>query len=124
MPAVELVGDRPSGRRGKKFVIQRFRTMHFNSRSPVDSVAFETAEVYVFLKTGELVLQQEFPVKLPPPPVSQTETPSAEARSAGTSSVAKPSYKALFTETPSEKTPPVEEPSVESPSGDETIDYF
>jgi hypothetical protein len=119
MPTVELVGDRPSGKRGKRFAIQRFRTMRFTSNSPNDSDEFQTAAVYVFLTTGELVLQQEFPVKLAPPPVSQSQTPSAE-----TSSVMTPSLKALLTETPSEKTPPVEKFTEDSPSGEEPIDYF
>ncbi len=124
MPAVDLVGDDPSGKRGKRFAIQRFRTMRFTSKSPNDSGEFQTAVVYIYLKTGELVLQQEFPVKLPSPPVSQSETPSAETRSEKTSSAVTPSLKALLTETPAEKTPLVEKPSVESPSGDEPIDYF
>lgn len=115
MPTVELVGDRPSGKRGKKFAIQRFRTMRFTSRSPNDSGEFQTAAVYVFLKTGELILQQEFPVKLAPPPVSQSETPSAE-----TSSVVTPSLKALLTDTPLEKTPPAEKPSSDEP----IFDYY
>ena len=110
MPTVELVGDRPSGKRGKKFAIQRFRTMRFTSNSPNDSGEFQTAAVYVFLKTGELVLQQEFPVNLAPPPVSQSETPSAE-----TSVVVTPSLKALLTDTPSKKTPPAEKPSSDEP---------
>ena len=115
MPTVELVGDRPSGKRGKKFAIQRFRTMRFTARSPNDSGEFQTAAVYVFLKTGELVLQQEFPVKLAPPPVSQSEMPSTQTRSAETSSVVTPSLKALLTETPSEKSPPAEKPSSDEP---------
>jgi hypothetical protein len=128
MPAVSLVGDRPSGKRGKRFVIQRFRTMRFNSRAPDDSGEFQTAAVYIFLRTGELVLQQDFPVKLPPSPVSRSETPSAETPSAETSSAESPSLKMLF-ETPSGETPPGETPSVETPSvgtpsSDEPIEYF
>jgi hypothetical protein len=119
IPAVDLVGDRPSGKSGKRFSIQRFRTMRFTSRTPSDSGGFQTAAVYIFLKTGELVLQQDFPVRLPPPPASRSETPSAESRSAETSSTVTPSPKKLLTETPSVETPPVETPSSEEP-----IDYF
>ncbi len=78
MPAVGLVGDKPSGQRGKRFSIQRFRTMNFTSRTPNHSDEFRTAVVFVFSKTGELLLEQDFAVKLPPPPVSKSETPPAE----------------------------------------------
>lgn len=108
MPAVKLVGDSPSGKRGKRFSIQRFRTMRFTSRAPDDSDQFQTAAVYVFSRTGELVLQQDFPVKLPPSPVSQSETPSAET----------PSLKMLLTETPSKEMPRVETPSNDQPVDD------
>ncbi|MEE9496700.1 MAG: hypothetical protein V3V39_09255 [Desulfobacterales bacterium] len=119
MPAVSLVGDRPSGKRGKRFAIQRFRTMRFTSMAPNDSGEFQTAAVYIFLRTGELVLQQDFPIKLPPAPVSQSERPSAETPSAETSSTVTPSLKMLLNKTPSEETP-----SVETPSGDDPLEYF
>jgi hypothetical protein len=129
MPTVSLVGDKPSGKRGKRFAIQRFRTMRFTSRTPNDSGEFQTAAVYIFLRTGELVLQQDFPVKLSPSPATQSETPSAETRSAETSSAVTPSLKMLLTETPSEESsseesPSEETPSVETPSSEESIDYF
>ena len=133
MPAVSLVGDRPSGKRGKRFVIQRFRTMRFTSRAPDDSGEFQTAAVYIFLRTGELVLQQDFPIELPPLSVSRSETPSAETPSAETSSAETPSAETSSAETPSlrmlfktpsEETPSVETPSVGTPSSDEPIEYF
>jgi len=129
IPAVDLVGDKPSGKRGKRFSIQRFRTMRFTSKTPGDSGEFQTAAVYIFIKTGELVLQQDFPIKLPPLPALQSETPSAETPSAETSSTVTPSLKMLLNKTPSveapsEETPSVETPSVETPSSEESIDYF
>jgi hypothetical protein len=124
IPAVDLVGDRPSGKRGKRFAIQRFRTMRFTSRTPGDSGAFQTAAVYIFLKTGELVLQQDFPIKLPPAPASQSETPPAETPSAETSSTVTPSLKMLLNKTHSVEAPSEETPSVETPSSEESIDYF
>jgi hypothetical protein len=52
--------------------------MNFTSRTPNHSDEFRTAVVFVFSKTGELLLEQDFAVKLPPPPVSKSETPPAE----------------------------------------------
>ena len=115
MPAVSMVGDRPSGKRGKRFSIQRFRTMRFTSRAPEDSGEFQTAAVYVFSESGELVLQQDFPIKLPPSSVSQSDTPPVKS-----SSTVTPSLKALLTETPSVKTPPAEKP----PGDEVTLDYY
>lgn len=87
MPAVALAGDKPTGRRGKKFSIQRFRTMSFTSKAPNHSDQFQTAAVYVFTKTGELLLEQDFSVKLPPPaPVSSADTPSVQTASGETPS--------------------------------------
>ncbi len=123
MPTVGLVGDKPSGKNGKRFAIQRFRTMNFTSRTPKHSDEFRTAALYVFLKSGELVLEQDFPVELPPLPVSKPRTPSAdttsaETPSAETSSAETPSPKTLLTETPSEETPSVETLSSDDPLED------
>ena len=78
MPAVGLAGDRPSGKRGRSFSIQRFYTLNFTSKAPNYSDQFETAAVYVFTKTGELLLEQNFSVKLPPAQVGSADTPSAQ----------------------------------------------
>ena len=117
MPAVSMVGDRPSGKRGKRFSIQRFRTMRFTSRAPDDSGEFQTAAVYIFRKTGELALQQDFPVDLPSASTSQSETPAAQKPSSETSSAVSPSLRRLLTDTP-----PNETPSVETPATDEPLD--
>ena len=78
MPAVGLAGDRPSGKRGRSFSIQRFYTLNFKSKAPNYSDQFDTAAVYVFTKTGELLLEQNFLVKLPPAQVDSADTPSAQ----------------------------------------------
>jgi hypothetical protein len=78
MPVVALSGERPSGKRGKSFSILRFRTMNFTSEAPSFSDQFETAAVYVFTKAGELLLEQDFPIKLPPAPVRSAVTPSSQ----------------------------------------------
>jgi hypothetical protein len=85
MPAVALVGDMPSGTRGKTFSIRRFRTMNFTFKTPARFDAFQTAVVYVFLKSGELLLEEDFPVTLPPPPVPAIQAPAAETPSPQTS---------------------------------------
>lgn len=81
MPAVGLAGDKPSGKRGKSFSILRFRTMNFTSEAPSYSDQFETAVVYVFTKTGELLLEQDFSVNLPPARVVSRVAPSAQTDS-------------------------------------------
>ena len=101
MPAVGLAGEKPSGKRGKSFSIQRFRTMNLTSIAPNYSDQFQSAAVYVFAKTGELLLEQDFSVNLPPVPVPSAGTP--------------------YTPTASEETPSSREPSGEVPeSGDAT----
>ena len=90
MPAVGLTGDRPSGKRGRSFSIQRFYTMNFTSKAPNYSGQFENAAVYVFTKTGELLLEQNFSVKLPPAQVGSAVKPSAQTSSGETTSSREP----------------------------------
>jgi len=102
MPQVDLDGDKPSGKHGNSFSIQRFRTMSFASKAPDHSDQFQTAAVYVYTKTGELLLEQEFSVELPPAPVRSAE-PSA-------------------TRTSTRKTTQSETPPDEVPSNDVPVD--
>jgi len=90
MPAVDLAGGKPSGKRGKSFSIQRFRTMNLTSKAPNYSDQFQTAAVYVFTNTGELLLEQDFMVNLPPVPVRSTGTPSTQTASEETPSTRQP----------------------------------
>jgi len=100
MPAVGLAGDKPSGKSGKSFSIRRFRTMNFTSKAPHYSDQVQTAAVYVFSKTGELLLEQDFLVKLPPAPVSSAETPSTQPASGETPSSQEPSGEAPSSDVP------------------------
>jgi hypothetical protein len=102
MPAVGLAGGKPSGKRGRSFSIQRFLTMNLTSKAPHYSDQLQTAVVYVFAKTGELLREQDFPVNLPPVPVRSAGTPS--------------------TSTASEKTPSSQKPRSEAPSSLESTD--
>jgi hypothetical protein len=94
MPAVGLAGDKPSGKRGKSFSILRFRTMNYTSEAPYYSDQFETAAVYVFTNAGELLLEQDFPIKLPPAPVRSEDRPSAQNADNETTSRRKPGAEA------------------------------
>ncbi|MGD9056533.1 MAG: hypothetical protein PVJ41_08685 [Desulfobacterales bacterium] len=79
MPAVEFRGEKPSGKRGKRFSIQRFRTMNFSAKAPNHADQFQTAVVYVFTEKGKLLLEQDFAVSLPPLPAVSSEPPAGEA---------------------------------------------
>ena len=116
MPAVGLAGDKPSGKRGKSFSILRFHTMNFTSKAPSYSDQFQTAVVYVFTKTGELLLEQDFSVELPPPAVDTAVKPSAPEASKETSSIPKASQKTPLSPEPSSKTPESEDASNSSDS--------
>jgi hypothetical protein len=110
MPAVGLAGDKPSGKRGKSFSILRFRNMNLTSKAPSYSDQFQTAAVYVFTKTGELLLEQDFSVELPPPPVPPAVAPSTSAATEQTPS----------TPTASEETSSSGKPSGEPPQSEDT----
>lgn len=106
MPAVAMVGDMPSGKQGKAFSIQRYRTMNFSFKTPDHFDAFHSATVYVFLKSGELLLEEEFPVTLPPPQASASRAPEPKT----------PKSEKLPEQKPPEETPSEEKPSDETPS--------
>jgi hypothetical protein len=66
VPGMPLVEGKPSGRhRGYAFEINYFRTMRFSTASPMYPEKYNTATVYVFTSSGELLLEQDFAVELP-----------------------------------------------------------
>jgi hypothetical protein len=99
MPAVAMVGDTPSGKQGKTFMIRRFRTMKFSFKTPENFEEFQTAVVYVFLRSGELLLEEDFAVTLPAPPAPANQEPSSNKTSSGNL--------------------PAKTPSVQTPSSDD-----
>ena len=109
MPAVGLVGDKPSGKSGKRFSIQRFRTMNLTSKTPKHSDKFRTAAVYVYLKSGKLLLEEDFPVELPALPVAEKQTSSVSAPSTKTHSVDRLTTQAPSNETPSTEISPIDD---------------
>ena len=67
IPWISLVDGRPTGKqRGHSFGINYFKTMRLSTRSPKSPEKFQTVKVYVFTREGELLLEKEYPVKLPP----------------------------------------------------------
>ncbi len=67
LPDVSLVDGKPTGsQQGNAFGISNFRIMKFRTRKPLSPENFQTASIYVFTKTGELLLEQDFPVELLP----------------------------------------------------------
>jgi hypothetical protein len=112
MPAVAMAGDVPSGKQGKMFSIRRFRTMNFAFKAPDNFEEFETAAVYVFSKSGELLLEEDFPVTLPPPPAAASRTPVSEMPSSEPPPAA--ASRTPVSETPSSEPPPADTPSSET----------
>ena len=67
IPRMLLVDGRPTGlQRGHSFGINYFKTIRLTTRSPEFPEKYQTAAVYVFTRSGELLLEKGFPVKLPP----------------------------------------------------------
>ena len=67
IPWMSLVDGRPTGkRRGQSFGINYFKTMRLSTRAPKFPEKFETATVFIFTREGQLLLEKEYPVKLPP----------------------------------------------------------
>ncbi len=65
LPGISLIGGKPTGtQQGNAFGIKNFKMMRFTASKSHSPELFQTASVYVFTKTGELLLEQDFPVKL------------------------------------------------------------
>ena len=66
VPPMGLVGGKPTGKqRGHGFSINYFRTMRFTTNAPQSPDQFNKAAVYVYTGKGQLLLEQEFPAKIP-----------------------------------------------------------
>jgi hypothetical protein len=67
LPDISLVDGKPKGnQQGNAFGISNFRIMKFRTKKPSSPEKFQTASIYVFTKTGEVLLEQDFPVELLP----------------------------------------------------------
>ncbi len=120
MPMVDLIGNKPTGKRGKRFVIKRFRTMNFTSRAPKYADQFQLAEVYVFSKTGQPLLEREFAIKLPPLPAVAVESPAAAPPKA--KPAASPSQPPSSEPTPAQETPASPSAPSEDPTGGDVLE--
>jgi hypothetical protein len=66
VPPMGLVGGKPTGKqRGHTFSINYFMTMRFTTNAPQSPDQFNKAAVYVYTRQGQLLLEQEFGVKIP-----------------------------------------------------------
>lgn len=66
IPRMPLVEGKPTGKqRGYAFGINYFRTMRFSAPTPELPEKYQNASVYVFARSGELLLEEQFPVSLP-----------------------------------------------------------
>jgi hypothetical protein len=115
MPSVALADNKPTGKRGKRFSIQRFRTMNFRSKAPDHAHQFQTAVVYVFSKSGQMLLEQNFAIQLQPLPVASSQPQTEQTSSRKVQPSKTPPRRKTSTETPPaedvletlEKAPPV-----------------
>ena len=65
LPGISLVAGKPTGsQRGQAFGISNYKIMKFTASTPHFPEKFQTASVYVFTRTGELLLEQDFSVTL------------------------------------------------------------
>ena len=65
LPSVPLISGKPSRiKRGKYFSIARFKSMHFEKNYLDVPKLFKSMTVYIFNKTGALMLKKEFPIEI------------------------------------------------------------
>jgi hypothetical protein len=65
LPSVPLISGKPSRiKSGKYFSIARFKSMHFEKNYLDVPKLFKNMTVYIFGKTGDLMLKKEFPIEI------------------------------------------------------------
>ncbi len=65
LPSVPLISGKPARiKRGKYFSIARFKSMQFEKNYLAVPKLFKNMTVYIFAKTGALMLKKEFPIEI------------------------------------------------------------
>lgn len=64
LPDVKLVDGRPTGDQGQPFRILRFRIAKFTVEGYLEPSKFDLATVFVYSRSGELILEKEFAVQI------------------------------------------------------------
>ncbi|MBT8357137.1 MAG: hypothetical protein HKO79_02140 [Desulfobacterales bacterium] len=62
LPRVPLVSGKPSGKRGRNFSIFNLKTMKFRANDQTGPGQYNIATVYIFSRTGDLLLEKDFPI--------------------------------------------------------------
>jgi hypothetical protein len=89
--------------------------MNFRSKAPDHAHQFQTAVVYVFSKSGQMLLEQNFAIQLQPLPVASSQPQTEQTSSRKVQPSKTPPRRKTSTETPPaedvletlEKAPPV-----------------
>ena len=64
-PSVPLVSGKPAMfKKGQYFSILRFKTIKFKAQNETNPKRFKNAAVFVFAKTGEMLLEKSFPIEI------------------------------------------------------------
>jgi hypothetical protein len=78
IPRIALSDGRPTGRqRGYAFGINHFKTMRFKTNLPRAPEMYQQATAFIFSEKGDLLLEQDFPVNLPPVAPAAASKPAA-----------------------------------------------
>ncbi|MFZ7127743.1 MAG: hypothetical protein ACOWWM_16415 [Desulfobacterales bacterium] len=85
LPRVWVENGIPNGRRGRRFSIRRFLRVTLDRQVEAEGVRIETAEVFVFSSSGELLTRKTFPVdlQLPGKPKAAVQPGAPAAESSG-----------------------------------------
>jgi len=62
LPHVPLVSGKPSGKKGRNFSIFNLKTMKFRANDQTGPGQFNNATVYIYSRTGKLLLEKDFPI--------------------------------------------------------------
>lgn len=114
VPRVQLVDGKPTGKRGKAFKINNYRTVVFKAYNQKTPVRFNMATIFIFSSKGELLMTKDHGFKIEAPPAPKPVIPKPKPKPAEAEPIIAP-------ETISPNQPPAVPDASAKPDGGETV---
>ncbi len=92
VPRVQLIDGKPSGKRGKAFKINNFRTLNFKAFNQKTPIRYNLATIFIYASNGDLLTSRDhnFEIKVKPKPKLIVPEPKPKATEKMTTPLAVP----------------------------------
>ncbi len=92
VPRVQLIDGKPSGKRGKAFKINNFRTLNFKAFNQKAPIRYNSATIFIYASNGDLLASKDhnFEIKVKPKPKPMVPIPKPKTIEKRTAPLADP----------------------------------